>query len=57
MQLVCDRITKVYSDSLEDTAKNLLQLLGKLTRPYLTAVEEKLLSVLESEYENGIILI
>lgn len=57
MQLVCDRITKVYSDSLEDTAKNLLQLLGKLTQTYLTAVEEKLLSVLESEYENGIILI
>jgi len=27
--------------------------LGKLNRPYLTAVEEKLLSVLESEYETG----
>jgi len=48
------RISRVYSDSLEETVKSLLQLLlGKLNRPYLTAVEEKLLSVLESEYETG----
>nr|WP_322712705.1 hypothetical protein [Nostoc sp. ChiSLP03a]MDZ8213919.1 hypothetical protein [Nostoc sp. ChiSLP03a] len=32
-----------------ETVKSLLQLLGKLNRPYLTAVEEKLLSLLESE--------
>ncbi|MBD2536474.1 hypothetical protein H6G97_47255 [Nostoc flagelliforme FACHB-838] len=50
MQAICDRISRVYSDSLEETVKSLLQLLGKLNRPYLTAVEEKLLSVLESEY-------
>ena len=54
MRQVCDRITQVYSDSLEETVKNLLQLLGKVNRPYLTVVEEKLLSVLESEYSNGI---
>ncbi|MEH2320515.1 hypothetical protein [Nostoc sp.] len=47
---VGDRITRVYSDSLEETAKNLLQSLGKLNRLYFTAVEEKLLSVLEDEY-------
>ncbi|BBD63092.1 hypothetical protein NIES2109_59420 (plasmid) [Nostoc sp. HK-01] len=46
------RITQIYSDSLEETAKNLLQSLGKLNRPYLTVVEEKLLSVLESEYKE-----
>ncbi|MCC5661151.1 hypothetical protein LC608_30150 [Nostoc sp. XA010] len=58
MRLVCDacgglhlRISRVYSDSLEETVKSLLQLLGKLNRPYLTAVEEKLLNLLESEYE------
>ncbi|WP_258169542.1 hypothetical protein [Nostoc sp. 'Peltigera membranacea cyanobiont' N6] len=50
MQLISDHISRVYSDSLEETVKSLLQSLGKLNRPYLTAVEEKLLSVLESEY-------
>ena len=44
------RISRVYSDSPEETVKSLLQLLGKLSRPYLTAVEEKLLALLESEY-------
>ncbi|MCC5653486.1 hypothetical protein LC609_27570 [Nostoc sp. XA013] len=48
---ISDRISRVYSDSLEDTVKSLLQSLGKLNRPYLTAVEEKLLNLLESEYE------
>ncbi|MBN3894353.1 MAG: hypothetical protein HWQ41_03485 [Nostoc sp. NOS(2021)] len=41
-------------DSLEETVKTLLQSLGKVNRPYLTAVEEKLLSVLESEYGREI---
>ncbi len=50
MQQISDRISRVYSDLLEETVKNLLQLLGKLNRPYLTAVEEKLLTLLESEY-------
>ena len=50
MQLISDRINRVYFDSLEETVKNLLQSLGKLNRPYLTVVEEKLLTLLESEY-------
>ncbi|MBE8989838.1 hypothetical protein IQ275_22200 [Nostoc sp. LEGE 12450] len=50
MQQISDRISRVYSDSLEETVKNLLQSLGKVNRPYLTAVEEKLLTLLESEY-------
>ncbi|MEH2039991.1 hypothetical protein [Nostoc sp.] len=50
MQVICDRISRVYSDSLEETVKSLLQLLGKVNRPYLTAVEEKLLKLLELEY-------
>ncbi|MBN3950108.1 MAG: hypothetical protein HWQ38_28005 [Nostoc sp. NMS7] len=45
-----DRISRVYFDSLEETVKSLLQSLGKVNRPYLTAVEEKLLTLLESEY-------
>ncbi|MHC0068592.1 hypothetical protein ACWATR_37980 [Nostoc sp. UIC 10890] len=54
MRVICDRIGRVYSDSLEETVKSLLQSLGKLNRPYLTAVEEKLLSVVELEYGNEI---
>ncbi|MBW4458481.1 MAG: hypothetical protein KME55_41185 [Nostoc indistinguendum CM1-VF10] len=50
MQSLSDRINWVYSNSLEETVKSLLQALGKLNRPYLTAVEEKLLTLLESEY-------
>ncbi|MBW4457395.1 MAG: hypothetical protein KME55_34705 [Nostoc indistinguendum CM1-VF10] len=50
MQQISDRISRVYSDSLEETVKSLLQSLGKVNRPYLTAVEEKLLTLLESEY-------
>ncbi|MDZ7956090.1 hypothetical protein [Nostoc sp. DedQUE09] len=46
---ISDRISRIYSDSLEETVKSLLQLLGKLNRPYLTTVEEKLLTVLEVE--------
>ena len=50
MQSLSDRTSRVYSDSLEETVKSLLQLLGKVNRPYLTPVEEKLLTLLESEY-------
>ncbi|MDZ8140983.1 MAG: hypothetical protein RM049_37800 [Nostoc sp. DedQUE04] len=50
MQVICDRLARIYSDSLEETVKSLLQSLGKLNRPYLTAVEEKLLSLIEREY-------
>ncbi|MEH1788761.1 hypothetical protein [Nostoc sp.] len=52
IQSLSDRISRVYFDSLEETVKSLLQSLGKLSRPYLAVVEEKLLSVLESEYSN-----
>jgi hypothetical protein len=35
---------------LEEAAHAVLKNLGELKRPYLTAVEEKLLSVIEKEY-------
>ncbi|MEH2093301.1 MULTISPECIES: hypothetical protein [unclassified Nostoc] len=54
VQEISDRINRVYSDSLEETVKSLLQSLGKVNRPYLTAMEEKLLTVLESEYGDEI---
>jgi hypothetical protein len=59
MQVICDaygglRISRVYSSGLEESVQKFLEMLGKLNRPYLTAVEEKLLNVLESEYGREI---
>ncbi|MBW4456289.1 MAG: hypothetical protein KME55_28320 [Nostoc indistinguendum CM1-VF10] len=51
MQLISDRINQLRdNENLEEAAHNMLEHLGKLKRPYLTAVEEKLLSVIEQEY-------
>ncbi|WP_242072160.1 hypothetical protein [Nostoc sp. FACHB-110] len=49
MQLICDRINRVYSSGLEESVQRFLESLGKLNRAYLTDLEEKVLSVLESE--------
>ncbi|MEH2420945.1 MAG: hypothetical protein V7K48_08450 [Nostoc sp.] len=49
MRLFCDRLSRAYSSSLEESVQKFLEMLGKLKRPYLTAVEGKVLSVLESE--------
>lgn len=55
MQLISDRINRLRdNENLEEAARTMLKHLGKLKRPYLTAVEEKLLSVLESEYGREI---
>ncbi|MHC5860683.1 hypothetical protein [Nostoc sp.] len=43
------RISRVYSSLLEESVQRFLESLGKLNRSYLTALEEKVLSVLESE--------
>ncbi|MEH2208553.1 MAG: hypothetical protein V7K53_31535 [Nostoc sp.] len=49
---VADRIHRVYSDLLEESVQRFLESLGKLNRAYLSAVEEKVLTLLESEYSN-----
>ncbi|MBD2535427.1 hypothetical protein H6G97_40945 [Nostoc flagelliforme FACHB-838] len=49
MQLISDRISRVYSSGLEESVQKFLESLGKLKRVYLTALEEKVLSLLESE--------
>jgi hypothetical protein len=49
MQVICDRINRVYSSGLEESVQKFLEMLGKLNRAYLTTLEEKLLSLLESE--------
>jgi hypothetical protein len=51
MQSLCARIRKLRSHGkLEAPAQAVLKCLGELKRPYLTAMEEKLLSVIEQEY-------
>ncbi|QFS52042.1 hypothetical protein [Nostoc sphaeroides] len=59
MQVICDacgglrlRINRVYSSGLEESVQKFLESLGKLNRASLTALEEKLLKVLESEIRD-----
>ncbi len=47
MKFLCERLHRLYSDDLEEAARCNLAFFGKLERPYLTALEEKLLEVLE----------
>jgi hypothetical protein len=49
MQEICDRINRVYSSGLEESVQRFLETLGKLRRAYLTPLEDKVLSLLESE--------
>jgi hypothetical protein len=49
MQLISDRINRVYSSGLEESVQKFLESLGKLNRAYLMDLEEKVLSLLESE--------
>ncbi len=52
MQLLCDRISRLQeNENLEEAARAVLKHLGELKRPYLTAVEEKLLGVIEKKYK------
>uniref|UniRef100_A0A0C1R7F4 Uncharacterized protein n=1 Tax=Tolypothrix bouteillei VB521301 TaxID=1479485 RepID=A0A0C1R7F4_9CYAN len=54
MKEVCLRITKLRNlNNVEDATYAVLKHLGEIKRPYLTSVEEKLLSLLESEYGVG----
>ncbi len=49
IQVICDRISRVYSSGLEESVQRFLESLGKLNRAYLTGLEEKVLSLLELE--------
>ncbi|MBN3922516.1 hypothetical protein [Nostoc sp. NMS4] len=53
MQLLCDRIRRLReNENLEDAPSAVLKHLGEMKRPYLTVVEEKLLSLIEKEYAD-----
>ncbi|MBD2730237.1 hypothetical protein H6G96_28955 [Nostoc sp. FACHB-892] len=50
-QQISDRISRLReNENLEEAARAVLKHLGELKRPYLTAVEEELLSVIEREH-------
>ncbi len=55
MQQISDRISKIYSSALEESVQTFLEALGKLNRPHLSALEEKILNVLESGIRIGTI--
>ena len=51
MQEVCDCISRLQDNqNLKEAARAVLQRLEELKLPYLTAVEEKLLGLIEKEY-------
>ncbi len=52
MQVICDRISRVYSSGLEESVQRFLESLGKLNRAYLTDLEGKVLNLLEFEYKK-----
>ncbi len=50
---LCERITKIIEQSPEATAMQFLSILGRQRAPELTQLEEKMLSLLETEYGVG----
>ena len=43
LDCLCERLQKVYSPNLEETALTILEKIGKMNRVYLTGFEEQLL--------------
>ncbi len=51
VEVLCERIRQLLdTGNLEESARSILAKLGKIKRPYLTSLEEKLLELLEQEY-------
>jgi hypothetical protein len=53
MGKLCDRLFSLHSLMLESAARAVLSALGKLKRPYLTALESDLLEVLERKVADS----
>ena len=50
---LCDRLTKIYYPEMDETAKAVLSSLGKIDRPWLTEIEESLLTLLEEKMKHS----
>ena len=48
MQVICDRINRVYSGGLEESVQRFLESLGRLNRAYLTALYQIIVKLHES---------
>ncbi|MDJ0660988.1 MAG: hypothetical protein QNJ42_16085 [Crocosphaera sp.] len=48
---ISDRLSEIPQNQLEDSVKNFLEALGKIDRPFLTTLEDKILTLIETE--NG----
>jgi hypothetical protein len=53
MRKLCDRLFSLHSLMLEPAARAILSALGKLKRPYLTALESQLLEVLSRDVADS----
>ncbi|MDJ0597427.1 MAG: hypothetical protein QNJ37_01065 [Crocosphaera sp.] len=46
---ISDRLAQIPQNQLEDSVKTFLEQLGKIDRPFLTHLEEKILTLIETE--------
>ena len=46
---ISDRLAQIPQNKLEDSVKHFLEALGKIDRPFLTTLEDKILTLIESE--------
>ncbi len=49
MKVLCHRLHRLYSEEMEGTARAVVEIFGKLSRPELNSFEEKLLEFLEAQ--------
>ncbi|ACB51682.1 hypothetical protein cce_2332 [Crocosphaera subtropica ATCC 51142] len=49
MKAISDRLSQIPQQQLEDSVKKFLEELGKIERPFLTALEDKILTLIETE--------
>ncbi|WP_107668245.1 hypothetical protein [Cyanothece sp. BG0011] len=49
MKKISDRLNQISQNKLDNSVKKFLEELGKIDRPFLTTLEDKLLNVLETE--------
>ena len=46
---ISDRLAQIPQNKLEDSVKHFLEALGKIDRPFLTTLEDKILTLIETE--------
>jgi hypothetical protein len=49
MKKISDRLGAITDKNLEESVKKFLEELGKINRPFLTTIEEKILTLIETE--------